>query len=206
LKNTADNSAAVFLKLGLLLGSVVLALYTTSLVLLAAMNAAIVLVCLLFPDLFRDILSIVLRIAAGFPFLLLIYVLSEWAGSETFAAAIIPGILGALLFILKIHFVLWANLLLARTTEPQHLALALGKLRVPRELCLMIVIILRFFPVMFEEARAVYQAQRARGFELRRVFYPANWLPMAVPLAVHVMKKSHDLAIVLELRRMFERR
>jgi energy-coupling factor transporter transmembrane protein EcfT len=80
------------------------------------------------------------------------------------------------------------------------MALALRRFRVPREFCLMIVVILRFFPVMLDEARAVVEAQSARGFELRRMLSPANWLPVAVPLVTNVMKKSNDLAIVIELR------
>jgi hypothetical protein len=131
---------------------------------------------MLFSDLFREIIAVVLRIAIGFPLLFVIYVVSAWTASETFVAAVASGSLGAALFILKIHFVVLTNLFLARTTEPQHLVSSLGKLRTPRELCLMIVIILRFFPVMIKEATAVYQAQRARGFELRRAFNPANWL------------------------------
>jgi energy-coupling factor transporter transmembrane protein EcfT len=191
------------LKLASLLTSVVAALYTADPVPLVAMNAAIVLVCLLFSDLFREILAVVLRVAVGFPFLLLIYVVSEFAASGMTAEAFAAGALGAAGFILKIHFVVWANLLFVRTTEPQHLVLALERLHVPRELCMMIVIILRFFPVMFEEAAAVYQAQRVRGFEFRRAFNPANWLPLTVPLVVNVMKKSHELAMVLELKGVF---
>jgi energy-coupling factor transport system permease protein len=179
------------------------ALYARDLILLASMNAAMVLVCLFFPGLFREILAVVWRIAVGFPFLLLIYVISAWAVSGTLSAAVATGFPAAFLFILKIHFVLWANLFLVRTTEPRHLVMALGKLHVPRELCLMVVIILRFFPVMFAEATAVYQAQRARGFELGRALNPAKWLPLAVPLVVNVMKKSHDLAMVIELKGIF---
>jgi energy-coupling factor transporter transmembrane protein EcfT len=200
LNNPFDTSTFVYLKLGFLFTSVILALYTNNLALLAFMNAAIVLVCLLFSDLFREILAVVLRIAIGFPFLLIIYVISAWTVSGTLVAAVVSGSLGAALFILKIHFVVWANLILVRTTEPQHLVSALGKLRTPRELCLMIVIILRFFSVMFEEATAVYQTQRARGFEFHRTFNPVNWLPLAVPLVVNVMKKSQDLAVILELK------
>jgi energy-coupling factor transporter transmembrane protein EcfT len=200
LKNADDNSAIVYLKLGLLLISVVVVLYAADMVPLVIMNAAIVLVCLLFSDLFGEILAVVLRIAIGFPFLLLVYVISECAVSGMTAGAFAAGALGAAVFILKIHFVVWANLLFVRTTEPQQLVPALEKLHMPRELCLMIVIILRFFPVMFEEATAVYQAQRVRGFEFRRAFNPANWLPLTVPLVVNVMKKSHDLAMILELK------
>jgi hypothetical protein len=36
--------------------------------------------------------------------------------------------------------------------------------------------------------------------ELRRMLRPGNWLPVAVPLVTNVMKKSHDLAIVMELK------
>jgi len=204
MKNPDDSSAAVCFKLGLLLISVAVVLYTADLVALILMNAAAVLLCLLFSDLFDEILSVILRIAVGFPLLLLIYIISEWDASKSAASAVALGSLGAALFILKIHFVVWANLLFVRTTEPQQLVLALGKLRVPSELRLMIVIILRFFPVMFEEATAVYHAQSVRGFEIRRALNPANWLPLTVPLAVNVMKKSHDLAMVLELKGVFK--
>ncbi len=204
MKNLDDSAAAVWFKLGLLLISVAVVLYTADLVVLIFMNASAVLLCLLFSDLFDEILSVILRIAVGFPFLLLIYIISEWDGWGSAASAAVRGSLGAALFMLKIHFVVWTNLLFVRTTEPRPLVLALGKLRVPRELCLMIVIILRFFPVMFEEATAVYHAQSVRGFEIRRALNPGNWLPLTVPLAVNVMKKSHDLAMVLELKGVFK--
>jgi energy-coupling factor transport system permease protein len=55
-------------------------------------------------------------------------------------------------------------------------------------------------PVMLNEARAVVEAQSARGFELRRMLRPANWPPVAVPLVTNVMKRSNDLAIVIELK------
>jgi energy-coupling factor transporter transmembrane protein EcfT len=190
-------------KLGFLVASVMVALYVDNIVFLAVMNAAMLVICLLFSDAFREILFVVKRIAIGFPFLLLIYILSAWYKAETPAVAVVGGFLGAAVFILKIHFALWANLFLVRTTEPRHLVLALRKLRVPREPCVMIVIILRFFPVMFEESMAVYHAQRARGFEVRRALNPTKWLPLAVPLVVNVIKKSHELAIALELKGIF---
>ncbi len=202
--NNRCDLPMLYFKLGLLLSSTVFALHTTDLLLLVCMNAALVIVCLLFPDSFREILSVVKRIALGLPLLLLICIASELTKSRTLAAAIIPGSLVASLFILKVHYILWANLFLIRSTEPRHIVLALGKLRVPRELRLMIIIILRFFPIMFDEAKAVFQAQRARGFELRRAFNPANWLPLAVPLVVNVMKISTDLAVVIELKGLFD--
>ena len=201
--HASDNCSIVFLKLGTLAASLIVALYTSNLPILAFMNVGIVLLCLLVPDVFREILIVVRRIALGFPFLLLIFVLSALAAVRTITAAVISGFLSAAVFILKIHFVVWANLLFVRTTEPADLVVALGKLRLPRELCLMIVIILRFFLVMFEEAASVYEAQRARGFELRSVLNPSNWLPLSVPFVVNVMKKSHDLAMVLELKGTF---
>jgi energy-coupling factor transporter transmembrane protein EcfT len=198
-----ENLKSVYLKLGFLPASAVLALYADNIVLLAAANAAIMLLCILSPGLFREILSTVKRIAIGFPFLLLIFIASTWWASDSLPRAVISGSAGAAVFILKIHFVLWANLFLVQTTEPQQLALALHKLYMPRELCIMIIVIIRFFPVMFEEAASIYQVQRARGFEFRRALYPRNWLPLAAPLVLQVMKKSHDLAIVLELKGLF---
>jgi energy-coupling factor transporter transmembrane protein EcfT len=195
----SDRCLSVQLKLALLLASTALALYATNLLLLVCMNATMMALILCFSDSFREISSVVKRLAMGLPVLLLIYVASAWTGSSTFSGAVYSGSLGAAVFLLKIHYVLWANLYLARTTEPRHIVLALRKIRVPRELCLMITVILRFFPVMFDEARAVFQAQYARGFELRHILNPANWLPLAVPLVVNVMKKSNDLAIVIEL-------
>ena len=202
--DSSDPSISAKLKLGLLLASTAFALYTTNLLLLACMNAAMMALILLFSDSFLEILSVVKRAAIGLPFILLIYILSALTGAATPSAAIFSGSIGAAGFILKIHYVLWANLFLVRTAEPRHIVLALRKLRMPGELCLMILVILRFFPVMFDEARAVYQAQCARGFELRRMLNPANWLPLAVPLVANVMKKSSDLAIVIELKGRLE--
>jgi len=195
----SDHRLSVQLKLGFLLASTALALYTISPLLLVCMNAAIVLLILFFSDSFREIVSVVKRIAMGLPFLVFIYVASAWTKSSTFSAAVYSGSLGAAVFILKIHYVLWANLFLVRTAEPRHIVSALHRLHLPRELCLMVLVILRFFPVMIDEARAVFQAQYARGFELRRMLNPSNWLPLAVPLVVNVMKKSNDLAIAIEL-------
>ena len=202
--NTASNLKTVYTKLGFLLAGIVIALYTNNPVILVFINASIILLCLLVPGLFREILSTVKRIAIGFPFLLIIYVLSTWSASGTFSHAAAAGSIGASVFILKIHFVLWANLIFVRTTEPQQLAQALHKLHMPRELCIMIIVIIRFFPVMFEEAASIYQVQRARGFELHHAVNPRNWLPLATPLVMNVMKKSQDLAIVLELKGLFE--
>ncbi len=191
-------------KLLFLLLSVIVALYFNNLILLATMNAAMLPICVVFSNTFREILSVVRRIALGMPFLILIFVASEWAKAGNWAAASIMGFKGAAVFILKLHFVLWVNLFLVYTSEPRDVVRSLRKLRTPRELCIMIVIILRFFPVMFDEAVAVYQAQHARGFELRRLLNPSNWLPLAVPLVVNVMKKSHDLAITMELKGIFD--
>jgi cobalt/nickel transport system permease protein len=191
-------------KLALLLASVVMAIYFNNLILLASLNTAIVAACLVFSSSFRDILSIIKRIAIGFPFLVVIYILSEYGAAKGLRHAVVSGVGGAAVFILKIHFVLWVNLLIVHTSEPQDIVRTLRKMRVPRELCIMIMIILRFFPVMFDEAVAIYQAQCARGFKPRRMLNPANWLPLSVPLIVVVMKKSQDLAIVLELKGMFD--
>jgi len=203
LKSLAEK-APPGLKLVFLFASVAAALYFNNLILLAAMNAAMVIVCVVFSDTFREILSVVRRVALGFPFLILIFVISEWVAMRDWPAAAAAGLEGAAVFILKIHFVIWANLFLVNTTEPRDMVHTLRKLRAPRELCIMIVIILRFFPVMLKEAAAVYQAQRARGFKFRRMLNPSNWLPLAVPLVVNVMKKSQDLAITLELKGMFD--
>jgi len=191
-------------KLGLLLASVAMALYFNNIVLLAALNLAIVTGCMLFSSSFKDIFSVIKRIAIGFPFLVVIYVLSERGGAKELRIAVSNGVRDAAVFILKIHFVLWVNLFIVHTSEPQDIVRTLRKIRVPRELCIMVMIILRFFPVMFEEAVAIFQAQRARGFKSSRLLNPANWLPIAVPLVVVVMKKSQDLAMALELKGMFD--
>jgi energy-coupling factor transport system permease protein len=187
-------------KLALLVAGTVFALYTANLLLLACVNATTVVLIVALTDSSRDILSTVGRFALGVPFLLVFYVASAWTQSPTLSTAVTSGSVAAALFILRIHYVLWVNLYLVRTTEPRDMALALRRFRVPREFCLMIVVILRFFPVMLNEARAVFEAQSARGFELRRMLSPANWLPVAVPLITNVMKRSNDLAIVIELK------
>ncbi len=190
-------------KMLLLLLCLVAALYFNDTVVLAIFNFSIIFTCLVFSESFSDIMTIVRRIAIGFPFIMLIFVLSEYSVAKDWETAASVGFAGSILFILKIHFVVLANLFFVYTTEPREIASTLRRMRVPQELCIMMLIILRFFPVMFEEAMSVYQAQRARGFEFRRMLNLSNWLPLAVPLVISVMRKSHDLAVSMELKGMF---
>jgi len=202
LRNLAEKAPAGPKMLFLLL-CLIAALYFNDTVVLAILNLSMVFTCLVLSESFSGIMTIVRRIAFGFPFIVLIFVLSEYGVSKDWATAASDGFAGSILFILKIYFVVLANLFFVYTTEPREIASALRRMRVPQELCLMMLIILRFFPVMFEEAMSVYQAQRARGFEFRRMLNLSNWLPLAVPLVISVMRKSHDLAISMELKGMF---
>jgi len=89
------------------------------------------------------------------------------------------------------------------TTSPDHLSLALEQSHVPYELCFAFTTAFRFVPVLAEEAQTIMDAQRARGLELeggnflKRV---KNYIPILIPLIVNSIRRSLQLAEVMESR------
>jgi energy-coupling factor transport system permease protein len=89
------------------------------------------------------------------------------------------------------------------TTSPDDLSLALQKWHIPYELCFAFTTAVRFVPVLANEAQTIVDAQRSRGLELEKgnfVKRIRNYIPILVPLIVNAIRRSLDLAEVMESR------
>jgi len=110
----------------------------------------------------------------------------------------------------RLALMVWAASLLTLTTSPidltdgiEKLLKPLRRLRVPaHEVAMMMVIALRFLPLLVEEADRIRRAQMARGAEfggglLRRV---GSMVPILVPLFLSAFRKADALSLAMEAR------
>lgn len=87
------------------------------------------------------------------------------------------------------------------TTHPDKLVLGLVRLRLPYKLVFVFSSSLRFFPLIFDEIRAVMETQRLRGYALEdmgaleRVRVYAR---IAVPVILGAMFKAQQIEVVLQ--------
>jgi energy-coupling factor transport system permease protein len=139
-------------------------------------------------------------LAFGFPFTLFLFIASLWRPDAALRENLVPGALAATVFTLRIVCIALGNLLLISTTDPRELSTSLRAWRIPLEVCLMVTAVLRFMPLMDEQARRILDAQRCRGFSLKRLWHPKAWMPIFVPLLVHALHRSETMATSMELR------
>ncbi|SFG95526.1 energy-coupling factor transport system permease protein [Desulfotomaculum arcticum] len=90
------------------------------------------------------------------------------------------------------------------STALERLLLPLSKLRVPvREFAMAINLALRFVPTLFDEARLLIAAQRARGADFtsggirQRV---RGLIPFMIPLLTNIFRRADELAVAMEIR------
>jgi len=120
------------------------------------------------------------------------------------------GIYQGALLTCRLVLMVWAASILTLTTSPidltdgiERLLKPLRRLRVPaHEVAMMMVIALRFLPLLVEEADRIRRAQMARGaqFEgglLRRV---KSMVPVLVPLFISAFRKADALSLAMEAR------
>lgn len=89
------------------------------------------------------------------------------------------------------------------TTHPDKMVLGLVRLRLPYKLVFVFSSSLRFFPLIFDEIRAVMETQRLRGYAveemgaLQRVKVYAR---IAVPVILGAMFKAQQIEVVLQAK------
>lgn len=114
-------------------------------------------------------------------------------------------------FATRILLLVLGTSLLTLTTSPVALtdaiSLLLGPLRAVRvpvdDIAMMMSIALRFMPTTAEEAERIVVAQTARGASFDRggpVSRARAWVPVLIPLFVHLFRRADDLAIAMESR------
>ena len=121
------------------------------------------------------------------------------------------GLLGGIRVGCQLVMAIWVSTLTTLTTSPLDMVWALQwymkplkYLKVPvDEIALLIMLAIRFIPLLFEEADRIIKAQKARGVDIETggVFKKMRSLvPVLVPLLHSVFRRADDLAVALTLR------
>ena len=103
---------------------------------------------------------------------------------------------------LRISMLILFASLLTLTTSPMSVADAFSKI-FPQEISVMIMMALRFIPLLSEEAGKIKKAQIARGarFNDKNVFKRIKaYFPILIPLFVIAFKRADELSIAMEAR------
>ncbi|MFH1008327.1 MAG: energy-coupling factor transporter transmembrane component T [Candidatus Latescibacterota bacterium] len=121
-----------------------------------------------------------------------------------------PGMVEGALFGLRLAILILVASLLTLTTSPidltdglERLMTPLRRIRVPvHELAMMMVIALRFIPLLIEEADRLRMAQISRGasFEGGWIRKTRSLIPLLVPLFLSAFRKADQLALAMEAR------
>lgn len=138
--------------------------------------------------------------AAGYPLAWLVFTASHWDRGRAPLLNLYVGLQTSGEFALRLLVIVVANLILIATTDPRQFARSLRGWWMPSELCLMFMTVLRFLPLAVDEVRRILDAQRCRGFRLRRLWRPDAWLPLSVPVLMSTLHRAEGLAMSLELR------
>ena len=128
-----------------------------------------------------------------------------------FARVTLEGLRTAVLYALRLVFLVFGSSLLTFTTAPVPLTDGLERLLSPlravkfpaHEMAMMMTIALRFIPTLLEEANKIMKAQSARGadFETGNLLRRARaMIPLLVPLFVSSFRRAGDLAMAMESR------
>jgi energy-coupling factor transport system permease protein len=123
----------------------------------------------------------------------------------------VPGLLRAVLLILRILGLVLLMALFTSSTAPDALIAAITKLLHPLkrvhfpvdDLALLLSIMLRFIPVIAEELRRIMLAQAARGASFNQgglIARTKAYIPVLMPLFVHLFKRADTLACAMESR------
>ena len=119
------------------------------------------------------------------------------------------GLLFGLGAAIKIDGMVIAGLVFLSTTKTEQIVLGLIRLRVPYQAAFAFSLAIRMVPTIIGTAVTVTEAQRSRGLDLesggplRRL---RNHIPLLVPILLHTLRNTDQLAKALESRGFGARR
>jgi energy-coupling factor transport system permease protein len=111
------------------------------------------------------------------------------------------GLAYALNVIFKTSTMLMVVPLTVLTTDVNDMVVSLVKLGMPYKIVFVFSSTLRFFPILFDEANAIIEAQRLRGLALERMGPIGRvrvYARIAIPLILGAMARSQALEVVLQ--------
>ncbi|HOO45597.1 MAG TPA: energy-coupling factor transporter transmembrane component T, partial [Deltaproteobacteria bacterium] len=111
----------------------------------------------------------------------------------------------------QLIFAIWISTLMTLTTSPLDMVWALEWYMTPLkyvkvpidEIALLVMLAIRFIPLLFEETDRIIKAQKARGVDIESggmIRKVKALIPILVPLLYGVFRRADDLAIALTLR------
>jgi energy-coupling factor transport system permease protein len=121
------------------------------------------------------------------------------------------GLMGGARVACQLMIAIWISTLTTLTTSPLDTVWALEwylkplkYMNVPTdEIALVVMLAIRFIPLLFEETDRIIKAQKARGVDLESaglVHKVRSLVPVLVPLLHSVFRRADDLAAALTLR------
>ncbi len=136
----------------------------------------------------------------GIPGSMVFFVAAGWEAAGSLPGALRWAIVPAALYTLRLECLVFANLVLVGTTTPRAL-FALGPRWLPSGFRTLLVTAVRFVPLTISEAIRIHQVQRCRGLRLR-LWSLRTWLPVLIPLFLAQMRRAHETALMLVVRRV----
>jgi len=112
------------------------------------------------------------------------------------------GLISAAEICLRISMLILFASLLTFTTSPMSITDAFSKI-FPQEISVMIMMALRFIPLLSDETAKIKKAQIARGarFDDKNIFKRIKaFFPILIPLFVIAFKRADELSIAMEAR------
>jgi energy-coupling factor transport system permease protein len=107
----------------------------------------------------------------------------------------------ALEMALRFQALLTASFLLFSSITPDELGGALRRMGLPYQFSFIIVTAMRYVPLMGRRLRAIMEAQRSRGIDLRpRPGNLGNLTALLAPLLIQSFQLAEDLAMAMEVR------
>jgi len=121
------------------------------------------------------------------------------------------GVMGGATVACQLMMAIWISTITTLTTSPLDTVWALEwymkplkYMNVPTdEIALVVMLAIRFIPLLFEETERIIKAQKARGVDLESsgiVHKVRSLVPVIVPLLHSVFRRADDLAVALTLR------
>ena len=131
--------------------------------------------------------------------LLLLYGLFLMAGFVLSSALLVGDDPRSLITALRLLAILLPTPVLALTTPPSDLIRALQATQLPSFIVLSLMLIWRFFPLMQQEIQRIWDANQLRGVDLR--WRPGQWFSgLMVPLIFQMVAYADEVAIGLQTR------
>ena len=187
-------------KIAILASTAVFAFFVSDIAILGVFLAAILVLIRVLRIRFGRVRIIMRAFAVSLPMLYALFILSFLWKQPTVREGLLLGFAEGTRYSLRFFSLILVNFAVVLSTDPREIIQALRMLRLPDVLCQILAHVISLMPRLVQELQAIVEAQTARGMRWRNLVRPSNWLPLALPAVLAVMRYSEQTAISLELR------